>query len=188
MMQGNHEETWMRRNDAADMHGDLCGALHVPNMGHSTVFDLIFMRMAGKRHKITPYLPYHVRPVKEGYESWRVRVFAHHGAGAANTPGGKLNKLKDAMDYFPRTDLVLLAHSHDKHGWRTPRLDCNEKCTEIVAREQVGQICGGYLRSYADSRPTGRPSYPELKLYRPVCLGMGVVRIRPYRQKVVVEI
>jgi len=176
LMRGNHEEKYMHRQESQQLHGWLCEELAVPNMGYSTVFDLIFARDAG--HKGPPVL--RSAPLGAGHSSWRVRVFAHHGAGNAQTPGGKLNKLIRAMDYFPSADLVLMAHVHDEMTKRLARLDGNAKCTHIVDHEQVGAICGSYLRTYGE----GPASYGEMNLYRPVCIGMTEIQFRPDKKRI----
>lgn len=182
LMQGNHEKKYMQQKDAQQLHGWLCTELGVPNLGYSCIFDIVFVRKSSTKRggRILRKCPSQAGK----NDAWRVRVFAHHGAGYAQTPGGKLNKLIQAMDYFPGADLVLLAHVHDKKAQRMPRLDANRDCTEIVAHDQVGAICGAYLRTYG----AGAALYGEQKLYRPVSLGGTTIRFRPDKREMRVEI
>ena len=179
LVYGNHEAKYMASKDACDLHGWLCTELGAPNFGYSCVFDIMFQRVARLR---APVL------TRESHEramgSWRVRVFAHHGAGYANTPGGKLNKLIAAMDYFPGADLVLLAHVHDEIAKRTARLDADDACAHLVHHDQVGAICGSYMRTYAE----GMAGYGEMKLYRPVPLGATAIIFEPDKKRMRVEV
>jgi predicted phosphodiesterase len=181
VMEGNHEQKYMQRTQSRQLHSWLCEELGVPNLGYSTIFDLCFRRNS---RSTKPGVLLAVSPNRRNLHTSRYRVFAHHGAGYAQTPGGKLNKLIQAMDYFPRADLVLLGHVHDQKAQRMPRLGANADCTELTAHDQVGAICGSYLRTYGE----GAAGYGEQKLYRPVPLGMTVITFRPDKREMRVEI
>ena len=169
----------MQSTQAQQLHAWLCEELGVPDLGYSTIFDIVFRRVPRLKKVRLRW-----QADDSTGDSWTTRVFAHHGAGYAQTPGGKLNKLIQAMDYFPHADLVLLAHVHDQKAQRMPRLDGNTHCTEIVAHDQVGAIAGSYLRTYGE----GPAGYGEQKLYRPVPLGATVVTFRPNVRQMRVEI
>jgi len=81
LMYGNHEAKYMNAKDAQQLHSWLCTELGVPDFGYSCMFDLLFQRHS--RGKIG----LRRGSLKKGAvkTAWRVRVFAHHGAGAATT-------------------------------------------------------------------------------------------------------
>ena len=178
LLYGNHEDKYMQNTDAQQLHSWLCEELGVPNLGYSTVFDIRFTRRPRIKTpiRLAGCTPGH-HPPRNG-DKWSVRVFAHHGAGYAQTPGGKLNKLRSAMDFFPGADLTLLAHVHEQKVEPSVVLDCDQNCTRIVQHRRRGAISGTYLRTYVE----GAAGYGEKKLYRPVPLGMTEIRFMPNKQ------
>lgn len=179
LLYGNHEDKYMQSNEARQLHGWLCEELGVPNMGYSVIFDLGFRRVPARKK-----IAIGKRNAKGGGDGWRVRTFAHHGAGAAQTPGGKLNTLRRAMDYFPYSKLTLLAHVHEQKVEPSTVLDGNQDCTEIVAHTRKGVIAGTYLETYAQDFTT----YGEKRLYRPVPIGHTVVTFKPQQHQVLVTV
>ena len=175
LLYGNHEDKYMKSKDAQMLHAWLCHELGVPDLGYSTIFDLRFRRSGrgGKPPRLVSKSP------SSCGDAWSVRVFAHHGAGAAQTPGGKLNTLRKAMDYFPMADLTLLAHVHEQKVEPSVVLDADRECTRIVAKTRRGAISGTYLKTYED----GPATYGEKKLYRPVPLGMTPIYFWPDQRK-----
>jgi len=169
ILQGNHERQYERHLQQQFLTDWLCVELGARNLGYSAIFDLLFRRNStGKTMASTT----------------RIRVFAHHGAGFAQTPGGKLNKLIQAMHIARHADLVLLAHVHDETAKRLVSLDCDEKCGKIVEHTQLGVITGSYLKTYSDETVT----YAEQRLYSPVPLGAAVVEITPCQRQMAVTI
>ena len=177
LLYGNHEDKYMQSHEAQQLHGWLCQELGVMDLTYSTIFDIGFRRNPRSAHVRL------VQKARSG-DSWTVRVMAHHGAGAAQTPGGKLNKLRRAMDFFPHADLVLLAHVHEQKVEPSTVLDGNHDCTEIVEHRRTGAIAGTYLRTYAE----GVATYGEKKLYRPVPIGHTMVTFRPQRKQMLVTV
>ena len=105
---------------------------------------------------------------------WSVRFFAHHGAGFAQSPGGKMNRLVKFMDAF-QADVYACGHVHDQIARRQPIIGANAACTELIATERVGIITGSYLKTYAK----GNTTYGEQRGYFPVNLGMAGVMLTP---------
>jgi hypothetical protein len=106
------------------------------------------------------------------------RVFVHHGAGYAVTPGGKVNKLIAARNAFT-ADIYFLGHVHDQMARREPTLGANLDCTKIEQKQRLGLISGSYLRTYKQ----GSISYGEQKMYRPTTLGAAVALNKPFTRE-----
>ena len=107
------------------------------------------------------------------------RFFIHHGAGAANTPAGKLNRLIQFMEYFD-ADIFFMGHVHDQKGQRLVQVAADSTCTKLVEREKIGMVSGSYLKTYDQ----GTTTYGEKRGYRPVKLGAVSVSIKPYHREV----
>jgi hypothetical protein len=168
---GNHEASYQRAQEQSNLHGWLCTELGVPNLGYTSFFNVSFVRKP--RHSKTPELRMDRKDIK-GHSAQRFRVFAHHGAGGATTPGGKLNRLIQYMHAFD-ADIYMIGHVHDQKGQRLVQITSNDACDKIVARERLGIISGSYLKTYAQ----GITTYGEEKGYAPVPLGASFVRIKP---------
>jgi hypothetical protein len=174
LLLGNHELKYELHTEQESMHHWLCQELDVPYLGYCCFFDLHFCRTARqKQPELKPSLPPR-RGVNRQYGSNVFRVFAHHGAGYATTPGGKLNKLIGAMNAFD-ADLYFLGHCHDAVARKEPVISANADCTKLIARSRLGTIAGSYLKTYNQ----GTIGYGEQKMYRPTCLGAACVTIRP---------
>ena len=175
LLSGNHEKAYERHNDQAGLHSWLCTELAVPDLGYCCFVDLTFIR---KPRSSRPNVVLSDAKGKMGGDSrWRRRIFAHHGAGFAQTPGGKLNRLIQFMDYF-ESDLTLCAHVHDVVAKRLTRLGVDDKCGHIIDREQLGIVTGTYLLTYHE----GPAGYGEQKGYRPSPLGAARVTLCPDHQ------
>ena len=169
LLLGNHELRLQVKNQQEDLHAWLCTELGMPNLRYSALFDVVFSRVPGTRTpRLVPDIPEHRNDSKQ------YRIFCHHGAGYAQTPGGKLNRLVDFMNNFD-ADLFMVAHVHDKIARPIIQIGANRFCTELVERRKVGIITGSYLRTYAQ----GVTTYGEQHGYRPVPLGMSGIRVCP---------
>jgi hypothetical protein len=172
MIVGNHEREYLRRKQQEDLHAWMCTELGVLNAGYSCFMDLVFVRTSSVKK------PTLLRGVPAGIKSTShaetFRVFCHHGAGAAQTKGGKINRLVSFMRNF-EADIFFMGHVHDQMGARLTPLGCNADCTKITHRTKVGVISGSYLKTYAQ----GVTTYGEQKGYEPVTLGAAWVRIFP---------
>ena len=177
---GNHEAKYMRMQSQKDMHDAMCMYLEVPNLEYSAAFDLVFLHCAGMQ---TATLS-RERPDRDGVtETWRRRFFVHHGAGAAQSPGGKYNRLYRSMEVF-EADVAFIGHCHDSMVARRVRVGANEACTETHQTEQRAAMCGSYLRTYAPDVTT----YGEMRMYQPVPFGPGVARFHPKSKRFRVEV
>jgi len=170
---GNHEHQYQLKACHEGLHGWLCTELGAPDLGYCCLFDLAFARVA--RHappcRILPDST--IKPGKAAhYETFR--VFCHHGAGYAQTPGGKLNRLVQFMESF-EADIYFAGHVHDQVGRREPEIGADASCTTIRAYERIGVVSGSYLRTYSQDVTT----YAERRGYRPTTLGAARVVIRP---------
>jgi len=175
---GNHELKYEIQTEQESLHHWLCQELAVPFLGYSCLFDLRFCTAQGlKKPRLADSVPPR-RGEHRHSKSNTFRVFAHHGAGYATTPGGKLNKLIAAMNTF-EADLFFLGHVHDQTGRREPVLGANGDCTQLEHRDRLGLVSGSYLKTYNQ----GTISYGEQKMYRPTCLGAAVARIHPMSRK-----
>ena len=112
----------------------------------------------------------------------RLRVFVHHGAGAANTAGGKINRLKALVDMV-EADLVMMGHCHEQMAKAFLRLVPNTDCSEISQKVTMGLITGSYLRTYAP----GFTGYGEIKAYAPTTIGATRARYLPRERVLTVE-
>jgi len=181
VMKGNHEDTYEIANEQQQLVHWLATELNTRYLGYCCFLDLHFVRVP--RWRKPPMLLPLGQLAPPGGPHWSVRIFAHHGSGFAQTPGGKLNKLIQFMDYF-QADLTIIAHIHDQNAKRLVRLRANEDCEELVEIPQVGMVTGTYLRTYA----TGEASYGEKRGFRPVPLGAVSAKFRPDKKELRVEI
>jgi hypothetical protein len=183
---GNHEQQYMRRLQQEDLHGWLCTELGVADLGYSCFMDVVFQRArigAGTGGHIgaemLPALRDRSLPKANHAGSETFRVWCHHGAGAAQTKGGKINRLTSFMRNFD-ADIFFMGHVHDQMGARLQVLEANADCTKLTNRTKIGVVSGSYLKTYAQ----GVTSYGEMKGYEPTTLGAAHVQIRPDTREV----
>ena len=181
LMEGNHERSYEVYTEQQQLAQWLATELDTLWLGYCCFVDLIFVRHSGQKVKLLPMGAQ--PPPPHGHERWGVRIFAHHGAGFAQTPGGKLNTLIRFMDYF-QADLTIVAHIHDQTAKRQSRLRADRHCRKIVEIPQLGIITGSYLRAYAE----GAAGYGERKGYRPVPLGAVPVKFIPDKREMRAEV
>ncbi len=181
---GNHEKKYELHTEHESLHHWLCTELQVPYLGYCCLFDLCFCNTSAKQKtpQLKPTLPPR-RGENRHYDTHTFRVFAHHGAGYATTPGGKLNKLISAMNSFD-AQLFFLGHVHDQMARREPVLSANGDCTKITQRVRLGLVSGSYLKTYNQ----GSISYGEQKMYRPTSLGAAVAKIHPESGRMEAEV
>ena len=164
---GNHEKSYQRHTKHEAMHSWLCEELGVPNLQYSALFDLVLCRTRCKAPKLLHHSPGAV-------SAKSFRIFIHHGAGYATTPGGKLNKLVQFMQSFD-ADLYFCGHVHDQLARKEPAIGADATCTKLIERQRLGLISGSYLKTYCQ----GVITYGEQRGYRPVSLGAAVAEITP---------
>jgi len=169
---GNHEKKYELQTEHEGLHHWLCHELGVPSLEYCALFDLVFCR-TNKAKEGQPELKTELPPANSSTTE-TFRVFAHHGAGYAQTPGGKLNKLIQFMQSF-RADLFFVGHVHDRVARREPALGADANCRKLVQFDRLGLVSGSYLKTYQQ----GYTSYGEMKGYRPTALGAAVAEITP---------
>lgn len=175
---GNHEKQYMRRQQQEDLHGWLCTELGVADLGYSCFMDVVFQQTRGFTKTATgrclPLLSDMSLDKKSHAGSETFRIWCHHGAGAAQTKGGKINRLVSFMRNF-EADIFFMGHVHDQMGARLTPLVANSDCTKIENRTKLGVISGSYLKTYSQ----GVTTYGEQKGYEPTTLGAAWVQVRP---------
>lgn len=175
---GNHEAKWATVQQQADRHAWLCEELGVPNLRYSGFMDLVFARKGGIR---APALLWSSPGLKATTQTFR--IYYHHGAGYAQTKGGKINRLERFMKAND-ADMYYTGHVHERIGTRTVQLGADARCTKICHRERLGMVSGAYLKTYAQ----GQTTYGEQKGYDPVVLGAAWIRVDPEKRRLAAEI
>jgi len=178
LLLGNHEKLYQRKHQQEDLHAWLCAELEVPNLGYSCLFDVCFSRGGAKVPRLSDKPGAQATTTRKTY-----RIFAHHGAGYAQTPGGKLNRLIQFMRVF-EADIYFIGHVHDKTGRREVLLGADVPCTHLTQKEKIGVISGSYLMTYRQ----GTTSYGEQRGYTPTVLGAAWVRIEPHKGRLAAEV
>lgn len=169
---GNHEKKYEVAMEQESWHAWLCTELNVPRLGYSCLFDVIFCRVSPYKEKV-PKLTL-TAPPHHSYAPESFRVFVHHGAGYAQTPGGKLNRLVQFMQSFD-ADLYFIGHVHDDLARKEPAICADATCTTLMQRSRLGLVAGSYLKTYQQ----GATTYGEQKGYRPTSLGASIATINP---------
>jgi len=178
---GNHEYRFMKRTRRFAMMSQFWKSLNIPYVGYSGYIDLRFQRDSQwrKEPRIVPSgfiseLRNQGRPIA----ATKFRIFFHHGRGAARTPGGKLNVLRNFTNQHPFSHIVFCGHLHSPNVYCPPGLTSNGR-GEIVAANRIAMMSGAYLRTYNK----GTTTYGEIAGYDPVSLGHVFVEIRPGAKK-----
>lgn len=175
---GNHDHKYITEKSQSFIHEQICDNLNAPNMGFSGIMDIYFVhnpRM--KRQSRVTFC----HSIPEKFKS-KLRVFIHHGSGAANSTGGKINRLKAFVDMVD-ADLVMTGHLHDALSKPFLRLSANDLVTEITQKGIMGLITGSYLKTYAQ----GFTGYGEMRGYAPSTLGATRARFTPETGELITE-
>jgi len=131
---GNHGLTILREHHH-DPHGDICSKLDIPNLGYDGAFiNLRFKRLGGSTR------------------SYRIAML--HGWGGGRQPGGKMNKLRDALAAYD-ADIILLGHLHVRYRLPGTSYSCTKH--RIVVKQRVALIGGTYLDGAAYGVRAGYP-------------------------------
>jgi len=173
---GNHEAKYMKEQNQLGLHHALCYNLGVPDLGYSAILKLSFIR--NSRYRKPKLFTQKTKPAQGG--TLTLALYVHHGAGAATTPGGKLNRLIQFMNNF-RAHLYAIGHVHDEVQKKKVEIGVDEDAEHIVEHLKLGVITGSYLRTYADG-PI--PSYGEARGYPPSCLGAVKFEITPWKRQI----
>lgn len=155
MLYGNHEDVYMLRTQQANMHKELCQKIGVQNLGYSCFQQIEFQR---------------------GNERQIYTIRAHHGAGFAQTKGGKMQAL---VKFCRQTDadITLVGHLHDSMQHPDQMLTLING--HIVARTRLGVMTATYLKTYEEDVTT----YGEKRGYDPVPLGSPRIQITPFSNR-----
>ena len=156
LLAGNHET----KTTAGVSHAvrRLAEDLNVPYLGYCTFVDILWLNTGTK-------------------EEHRMRIGGHHGAGAARTKGGKVNRV-EAYTYDMDADMLLYGHIHARFDDEVVELGANADCTKLVEHRKIAVATGTFLRTYhADEN--GASSYGERAQYRPTPLGAPCISIVP---------
>ncbi len=175
---GNHEKKYELHTEHEGLHGWLCTELVVPDREYCALFDVVFVRDPKQKRPVLRMAQPTGGNTRESF-----RVFAHHGAGYAQPPGGKLNRLIQFMNSFDAT-LYFAGHVHDQNARREPVIGADADCKNIVAKVRLGVVSGSYLKTYAQ----GTTTYGEQRGYRPTTLGAAGVQIRPETREIWAEV
>ena len=175
---GNHEFTHMTRNSEKYIHDVICSRLKAPNMLFSGWAPIYFVHDKTVKGVHVEKFP---KVIPRYYEACLTTVI-HHGAGAANTAGGKINRLKTLVDMV-EADLVMMGHVHEQFAKSFTRMTTNETGTDISSHTTMGMITGSYLRAYVPEFT----SYAEVKMYQPTTLGASRARYIPSEVRLTVE-
>ena len=177
---GNHEKRYELQTDHESLHHWLCEELGVRSLEYCALFDIVFLRRAGVK---TPHIV-KTRPQGGGNKAAiALRVFAHHGAGYAQTPGGKLNRLVQFMQSF-HADLFFCGHVHDHVARKEPTIGADATCTKLIEHAKLGVVAGSYLKTYSQ----GVCTYGEQRGYRPTSLGAATACFRPQTRELTAEV
>jgi len=149
----------------------------VPDLRYCALLDIVFQRRARIKKPMLSLTVSSPSSTHDGNSS-SFRVFAHHGAGYATTPGGKLNRLVQFMQSFD-ADIYYCGHVHDHVARKEPAIGADRTCKKLIERLRIGVISGSYLKTYHQ----GTTTYGEQRGYRPTSLGAAVVSICPETRK-----
>ena len=171
LLLGNHEKKHELMTEHNGWHGWLCKELDVPDLQYSAMFHLTFYRLTDIDE---PTLSFKLKQKNGGTSGWTQTIFAHHGAGYASTPGGKLNRLIRFMHSFD-ADVFFCGHVHDDISKKFIQLSISRDGKSLMEKVKLGTITGSYLRTYAQ----GCTTYGEQRGYEPVPLGAVSVTFEP---------
>ena len=175
---GNHDKKYLTDKSQTFIHEQICDNLNAPNMGFSGIVDIYFVHNPKMKRASKMTISY---SVPEKFKA-KLRIFIHHGAGAANSTGGKINRLKAFVDMV-EADLVMTGHLHDALSKPFLRLSANALVTEITQKGIMGLITGSYLKTYAQ----GFTGYGEMRGYAPSTLGATRARFTPETGELITE-
>lgn len=160
MLEGNHERKYEEYNDCQDLTADMCASMGVQYLTYSCFQELEFVY---KRDRYT----YTIR--------------AHHGAGYAQTKGGKMNKLKQFAQQT-NAEITLMGHLHDIISY--PQIELWTDGTRIRERVRLALMTGTFLKTYEQDITT----YGEVKAYDPAPLGAPKVGLTPFERKTIGDV
>lgn len=167
---GNHEWQYMKRRNEMQVHEVICDQLGVPNLRYSAWMNVIFVwnpKAPQISLKFTKEIP-------RKYEN-SLKIMTHHGKGAANTAGGKVNSLRDIVGMAYDADIVMTGHLHEATIKPFVRMTTDFRVTELKNKICFGMATGSYLRNYVP----GITSWAETRGFGLTTLGCISVLYRP---------
>ena len=96
-------------------------------------------------------------------------IFAHHGGGGAQTPGGRVQKRMRIAEIAPTAHIVISGHDNAKFAYPRSGLDFEHGS---IKRYVIGS--GSFQRAYME---TEGPSFAESLALIPADLGVSIVKI-----------
>ena len=115
-----------------------------------------------------PYFPdYCFCTIK--WRGMKFRLCAHHGTGAAQTPGGQRNAARKDMPWVG-ADLYVTGHLHQPIADVVYRADYDQRSDRMVSRSSVVIISPSYLRYFG--------GYGAAKRLGPGSLGLTVAELQ----------
>ncbi len=181
LLLGNHEKRYQQAAQQTHLHSWLCTELGVLNLEYSAFVDVVFVRTATVDKPVLSSSSPKDNNTTGNRRTYRFAL--HHGAGFAQTPGGKLNRLIDWMNMCD-ADIYMIGHVHDQQGRRHPTIGADAACRKLVEKVKIGVVSGSYLKTYAQ----GITTYGEQRMYKPTNLGAAFVHIQPDKNEVRGEI
>lgn len=100
----------------------------------------------------------------------RFRLVAHHGSGAAQTPGAQRNAARKDLPWLPAVDLIWTGHLHQPMSDAIYQTDIDPATGELTERSCMCIISPSYLRYFG--------SYAATKRMAPGVRGLTVVRLQ----------
>lgn len=174
---GNHELQYMKRNSASFLHDYIVQRLDTQNLRFSGWMDLYFCH-----DPLSSGVTMRYSSIPPATFTSRLRIFSHHGAGAAATAGGKINRLKSLVD-MTDADLVICGHLHEAISKPFVRLHGGNDCNDVKQKVTMGMMTGSYLRNYG----ADHTSYGEMRAYFPTTIGSSKARYSPSERSLIVE-
>jgi len=162
LLTGNHEES-IHLHTQTDFTRNLCRDLGVRYASYACFIKWHFERK--NSNEVHDYI-----------------IHAWHGAGAAQTEGARLNRLKRLIDTV-EADIFLMGHLHDVMVFRPEKLTIRNG--KIKNMHKVAAMTGSWLKAYSEGLPT---SYPERAGYKPSYLGCPCITIKPSDDKIEVVV
>jgi predicted MPP superfamily phosphohydrolase len=172
---GNHEWQYMRRRSEMQVHEFICSELGVPNLRYSAWMNVFFVY--NPRQKCITLKYSDEAPMR--YEN-HLKIMTHHGKGAANTVGGKINSLRDIVELAHDSDIVQTGHLHESTIKPFVRLTTDFLCSKLKNKITFGMATGSYLRNYVP----GVTSWGETRGFRLTTLGCVYVTYSPRRHTI----
>ena len=131
---GNHG-LFIARTHHRNPHADICSKLDIPNLGYDGAFiNLRFQRKGGSTR------------------TYRIAML--HGWGGGRQPGGKMNKLRDALAAYD-ADIILLGHLHVRYRLSAMTYTCTK--SRVVVKKRVAVLGGTYLDGAGYALRAGYP-------------------------------